>query len=73
MCKVAYGQGPILTLPAERRSPTRQVFKSTPKPAGSEIGALRCQSSRGQCQEAPYGRQETGFGWTKRRPQLMIC
>ena len=36
----------ILTLPPERRSPTRQAFESTPKRAGSEIGAPRCQSSR---------------------------
>src|SRR5438094_7237619 len=44
----------ILTLPPERRSPTRQVLKSTRKRAGSEIGAPRCQSSRGQCQDAPF-------------------
>ena len=43
----------FLTLPPERRSPTRQVFESTPKRAGSEIGAPQCQSSRGQCQDRP--------------------
>src|SRR5438094_6591269 len=43
----------FLTLPPERWSPTRQVFESTPKRAGSEIGAPQCQSSRGQCQDRP--------------------
>ena len=46
---VAVG-GRILTLPPERRSPTRQVLKSAHKRAGSEIGAPQCQPSRGQCQ-----------------------
>src|SRR5438552_15166986 len=55
----AVPSGRILTLPPERRSPTRQVLKSTRKRAGSEIGAPRCQSSRGQCQEdAPVPSEE---------------
>src|SRR2546430_12343056 len=39
--------GRILTLPPERRSPTRQVFKSAPKRAGSETGAPRCPVESG--------------------------
>src|SRR2546425_4918451 len=42
----------IYTLSLHDALPIWQVFKSTPKRAGSEIGAPRCQSSRGQCQEA---------------------
>src|SRR5439155_5489722 len=60
-------RGRILTLLPERRSPTRQAFKSTPKRAGSEIGAPRCQSSRGHCQDAAATRIQTAVQWPRCR------
>jgi len=46
-------KGRILTLPPERRSPTRQVLKNTKERAESEFGAPPRQQIRGQCQDAP--------------------
>ena len=48
-----HGVRTSLTLPPERRSPTRQVLKRAQKHAGSEIAAPQCLSSRGQCPDAP--------------------
>jgi len=45
-----------LTLPPERRSPTRQVGRRPQNRAGSEIGAPPDQSGQGQCQDAPPDR-----------------
>ena len=59
-------RGRILTLPPERRSPTRQVLSIPRKRAGSEIGAPPWPPSRGQYQDAPFVRSMAAFAFQSR-------
>ena len=62
--------GRILTLPPERRSPTRQALRIVRKRAGSEIGAPQSSQVGGQCQDAP-GKMSTSPSSFRQRDNLI--